>query len=164
MKYVMGTGCRSLVTETAETRMAVCNEVTAYILSMAASEPITLISGMAEGWDELIALIGYRHEIPYIAVIPNTGYGRYYWQNNSITGRNRIQHFNRLLGRAQSVEYVCGSRIRVDGVHANFHRNQRMVQMADFALVYKSWSPGTRHAVGLLQKSGTPFYEFSGIY
>lgn len=119
-----------------------------------------LISGMAEGWDEAIAKAAFRNNIPYTCYIPNLGYGKYYWQQNSLLKRDRMDTFTELIANATDVVYVCKYIYEnVDGVrtHANFIRNQAMVDACDGALVYDATSSGTRDAVTRLVKAGKPF-------
>lgn len=119
-----------------------------------------LISGMAEGWDEAIAKVAMRNSIPYTVMIPNLGYGKYYWQQNSLLKRDRMSTFIELINNAADVVYVCKYIYEnVDGVrtHANFIRNQAMVDACDGALVYDATSSGTRDAVTRLVKAGKPY-------
>lgn len=111
---------------------------------------------MAEGWDEAIAKVGMREGIPYLAYVPNPGYGNYYWGQHSLTGRNRMATFNELLAAARQVIYVAQT-IYVGNVHANFVRNQAMVDTCDMALVYNPQSSGTKDAVLRLQAAGKPW-------
>jgi hypothetical protein len=40
---------------------------------------LVLICGMAEGFEELLAGRALAHSIPFVAAVPNRGYGPYYW-------------------------------------------------------------------------------------
>jgi len=151
----MGTGSRSMVV--AANRHQIYDDLRNFVLKLrTADSDLVLISGMAEGWDEAIAKVGMREGIPYLAYVPNPGYGNYYWGQHSLTGRDRMATFNELLAAARQVIYVAQT-IYVGNVHANFLRNQAMVDACDMALVYNPTSSGTRHAVGLLQAAGKPF-------
>jgi uncharacterized phage-like protein YoqJ len=153
---VMGTGSRSMVT--APDRIAVYQNLDSKILQLQDEDPhLVLISGMAEGWDEAIAKIGMRREIPYIVCLPNDGYGRYYWAQHSLLGVNRIDMFNELILHATEVIIVCNS-LYEDGIHSNFVRNQFMVDLCDAALVYNPSSSGTRDAVGRLRAAHKPYF------
>ena len=155
MFHVMGTGSRSMVV--AADRHQIYDDLRNHVLSLRVQHPdLILISGMAEGWDEAIAKVGMREGIPYLAYVPNPGYGRYYWQEHTLTGRNRMSTFNELLVAAQKVIYVAQT-VYVGNVHANFVRNQVMVDACDMALVYNPQSSGTRHAVSLLHAAGKPY-------
>lgn len=156
---IMGTGSRSLVTH--KDRVEIYRNLEAEVLRLAAKySDLTLISGMAEGWDEAIAKVAMRNDIPYIVMIPNLGYGKYYWQQNSLLKRDRMATFNELITNATDIVYVCKYIYEnVDGVrtHANFIRNQAMVSACDGALVYDAASSGTRDAVTRLKKAGKPY-------
>lgn len=158
---IMGTGSRSMLTHAGV--KSIYLNLEAEVLRLAAEySDLTLISGMAEGWDEAIAKVAMRNNIPYIVMIPNRGYGDYYWGRNSLLQINRMKTFDQLCDQASEVIYVCKS-LYVDGVHANFIRNQAMVDACDSALVYEPNSRGTRDAVTRLKAAGKPFkvYPFS---
>jgi hypothetical protein len=166
--YVMGTGSRSLVLEPKEVREQVKAKLIEEIEKLKAKHPnLVLISGMAEGWDELIARVAVELGLPFIAMVPNKGYGAYYWGKNSLMKKDRMASFDDLLAKAQRVIYTCDSIYvyDVDGkkTHSNFVRNQAMVNMCHGALVYKSESPGTRDAVKRLQAAKKPYkiYPFT---
>ncbi len=136
---------------------AIYANLEAEVLRLAAKYPnLHLISGMAEGWDEAIAKAAMRNNIPFTAMIPNKGYGNYYWGRNSLLKIDRMNTFNQLVNAASNVIYVCSS-LYVDGVHSNFVRNQAMVDACDGALVYEATSSGTRDAVNRLTKAGKPY-------
>lgn len=152
---IMGTGSRSMVK--APDAKAVYDNLEAKVLLLAAKYPdLQLISGMAEGWDEAIAKVAQRNGIPYIVMIPNQGYGDYYWRRNSVLGYDRSDTFKLLVKHASQVVYVCKT-LYVDGVHANFVRNQAMVDACHGALVYKPESAGTRDAIARLKAAGKPY-------
>lgn len=152
---IMGTGSRSMVTH--KDRVEIYHNLEAEVLRLAAKYPnLHLISGMAEGWDEAIAKAAFRNNIPYSVYLPNSGYGKYYWGDHSFLGVNRIDTFNELVLGAQERIVVCKS-IYENGVHANFIRNQAMVDACDGALVYEGTSSGTRDAVNRLTKAGKPY-------
>jgi len=155
---IMGTGSRSMLTE--PNVKEIYSNLEAEVLRLADKYDLHLISGMAEGWDEAIAKAAFRNGIPYTVMIPNSGYGNYYWGKNSLLNKNRINVFNELVEGANNVIYVCSSLYqKIDGkrVHANFVRNQAMVDACDGALVYKQESRGTRDAVERLRKANKPF-------
>lgn len=156
---IMGTGSRSMVK--APDAKAVYDNLEAKVLMLSAKYPdLQLISGMAEGWDEAIAKVAMRNSIPYTVMIPNLGYGSYYWGKNSLLGVDRMATFNELITHATDIVYVCKYIYEnVDGVrtHANFIRNQAMVDACDGALVYKPESAGTRDAIARLKAAGKPY-------
>lgn len=156
---IMGTGSRSMVTH--KDRVAIYNNLEAEVLKLQQKYPnLQLISGMAEGWDEAVAKVALRNSIPYTVMIPNLGYGSYYWGKNSLLKRDRMGTFNELITNATDIVYVCKYIYEnVDGVrtHANFIRNQAMVDACDGALVYDATSSGTKDAVTRLIKAGKPY-------
>lgn len=156
---IMGTGSRSMVK--APDAKTVYDNLEAKVLLLAAKYPdLTLISGMAEGWDEAIAKVAQRNGIPYIVMIPNLGYASYYWGKNSLLKVDRMKTFNALITNATDVVYVCKYIYEdVNGIrtHSNFIRNQAMVDACDGALVYKPESAGTRDAVARLKAAGKPY-------
>lgn len=118
----------------------------------------TLMSGMAEGFDEIIAKVAMDTGCPLICAIPNDGYLRYYWEQNSVTGKDRYDEACEICEYAFStydrggyIEYVCDS-VYVNGVHANFIRNEWMVNKADLMLVYNPTSRGTKHCFEYINK------------
>jgi len=115
--------------------------------TMVAHPDLELMSGYAEGWDEFIAREAIASGLPLHAAIPNRGYGRYYWGQHSLTGRDRLAEFNELLSHAKTVVYVCGNDVYRGGVHANFVRNQYLVDHANEFVVFGSTSRGTADCV-----------------
>lgn len=155
MIYVMGTGSRSMLTH--PDRREIYSVLEYKILLMAEQDEVTLITGMAEGWDEAIAKVGLRNNIPYLCYVPTYSYGEYYWGKKSLLGHNRLNIFQDLLKGAQDVHFVCGNNLYVNGEHANFVRNRAMVGVADQALVYNPSSPGTAHCVRMLKANKVPY-------
>lgn len=152
---IMGTGSRSMVTH--KDRVAIYNNLEAEVLKLQQKHPnLQLISGMAEGWDEAVAKVALRNNIPYSVYLPNNGYGKYYWGEHSFLGVDRMHTFNELVLGATERIVVCKS-LYVDGVHANFVRNQAMVDACDGALVFDALSSGTKDAVTRLIKAGKPY-------
>lgn len=161
MIYVMGTGSRSMVLEDSAKEIYLILEKRILELLEEHGE-ITLITGMAEGWDEAIAKVGLRNSIPYFAYVPHPTYGDYYWGRKSLTGKNRMATFNKLLNGATDVTIVAQD-LYVSGQHVNFVRNQWMVNACDLALVYNPQSKGTRDAVARLRQANKPYeiYPFA---
>ncbi len=170
MRIIMGTGSRSMVTD--PNAKAIYKILEDYVLGIAERHGgVLLISGMAEGWDEAIAKVGMRNNIPYHVYIPTQNYGEYYWRDHSVTSTNRIEMFNQLVDGAQRVTFLeevygpytmtnQGPKYLVDSdgetniwLHANFARNAVMVQNSEIALVYNPQSPGTRDAVARLRRA-----------
>lgn len=152
MTVYSGTGSRSLRVASDEHRLAVREFL---ITDLSARDDIEyVISGMAEGFDELLARVAIDLGIPVLPAIPNPGYADYYWGKHSLLQYDRRGEFNWYLHHAgMDPVYVCES-IYVNGVHANFIRNTWMVQRADFFYVYDPHSAGTKHCFAELQEAG----------
>lgn len=155
---VAGTGSRSF--NDAE----IVDKLNGYIVTLKEAHPdLVLMSGMAEGWDEQIAISAQALEIPYVATVPNEGYGDYYWRRNSRSGKDRYSEFTDYLSKAQCVGYVCDG-IYEKGVHSNFVRNTRMVELGDGFLIYDPRSRGTADCFGKIRKAQKPFRIFGPYY
>lgn len=158
--YLMGTGSRTMVNH--PNALDIYNGLKSFVLDMRERHSnLVLISGMAEGWDEAIAKIGWRENIPYVVAIPHPTYGEYYWRDHSQTKRNRFAMYQTLLASAQEVIIVSHT-LYVDGVHANFIRNTWMVEHCNEAAVWMPHSSGTRDAVAKLNARKIPMTNFDG--
>jgi hypothetical protein len=156
MKIIAGTGSRSFVLEPSYPY-----EFYKWLHERlhTRDESLMLMSGMAEGWDEFVARAAIACGFPWIAAVPNRGYGEYYWGRHSRSGENRYEEFKDLLCHANEVVYVCNS-IKVNGVHSNFLRNQWMVDNADEFVVYCPTSRGTADCMRRIKLAGLPYTEF----
>lgn len=152
MYIIAGTGSRSYAGQLDKK----LDQYIRFQLGVHGSE-LRLMSGMAEGWDEAIARIAIANNIAFITVIPNKGYGQYYWGSHSTTGRNRMAEFNDYLAKAAEVVYVSTT-LYVNGQHSNFVRNQYMVDHADEFVVFNPTSPGTRDCVARIQAVQKPYH------
>ncbi len=128
------------------------------------NKPLAIMSGFAEGWDEIIAKVAIDLNYPLIAIVPNKSYGSYYWGKNSISGTNRIDEFHSLLAKAIYVEYVCNGiygTINEKRLHANFVRNQRIVDIGNYFIAYdlkqNEKSNGTRDCTRRILASKKPY-------
>jgi len=148
---IAGTGSRNLVLDEDK-----YNEVMIMIrglLKVAKTvygDNLLVISGMAEGFDEVLAGAAMIEKIKLLAAVPNVGYANYYWKDNSLLKLNRILPFNLLLEYAKStggVHYVC-SGIYEGGRHSNFIRNEWMADQADLVWVYNPTTKGTAQCYG----------------
>lgn len=119
---------------------------------------------MAEGFDECVAHAAIELGLPLHAVIPNQGYGGYYWGRNSMLKTDRMAVFEGLLayaGENGSIEYVIEdvyntSGVVANGKHSNFLRNQRLVERAD-RFVALNWNTrGTNHCLAMVKGAGLP--------
>ena len=179
MRIIMGTGSRSMLTH--PQAKEIYSDLEDYLLWYHEKEVggIHLISGMAEGWDEAIAKVGMRNNIPYDVYIPTRNYGQYYWGDHSQQNVNRMAMFNTLVESARKAHYLediygeprfmrkgevdkytmAGPNYFMNGIwlHANMARNEEMVKISDLAVVYDAQSSGTRDAVTRLRQTRTAF-------
>ena len=119
-------------------------------------ENLLVISGMAEGFDEALAKAAMKVGVNLLAAIPNKGYSRYYWENNSILGINRMQEFQEMAKYAAGtggVHYVC-QKIYVEGKHSNFVRNEWMADKANIVWVYNPSTRGTAQCYKYCKDNG----------
>jgi hypothetical protein len=191
LSIVGGTGSRELQLADGTVKKAVYDWLVKQ-LTMSADkhgDKLRVMSGMAEGFDALLAYTAMQLDIPFIAAVPNEGYGRYYWgpKNNagnggSITGTDRLDVFESYLKAAELVVYVkeevhgitdsgvfldvknkTASWDRGKGlVNANFVRNDFMARYPGVKgfFVYDENSSGTSHCVGLLKQFGVLYKVF----
>lgn len=136
----MGTGSRRLIVLPEDERLEICNRTQEKILEYYEQYPdLVIISGMAEGWDELLAIIAINNGIPFDAYVPNETYGKYYWEKHSLTGKNRYKQFEKILSKARNINYSSKnlySKLNNKSIHSNILRNQHMVDVCDEALVF----------------------------
>lgn len=146
MPYIAGTGTRKIQRLDAEQKTNVLSTI---ITKLREFPNYTVISGMAEGFDAALATAALICGNPLHCYVPNRGYGQYYWGNNSLTERNRIDEFNHILSQAQEVLYTNEemgvNSLYHQGIHMNFWRNQQMVDKAD---VLFAWASGPDEADG----------------
>ena len=162
-KFVLaGTGSRSFAQLPLDDQSRLIGQLKEYFFIGLEKYPnLVIMSGGAIGWDAAVARAAHDTKIPYVMCIPNKGYGDYYW------GRaGKIDNFYRMLSYASFTEYTMEevhnhNGLYLDGVHSNFHRNTRMVELANGFVVYKPTSSGTRHCVNQIRKKGLPWKEFS---
>jgi hypothetical protein len=162
---VAGTGSKSLKTATQEVKdQAIARTTTALeALKAQHGDRLVVMSGMAEGFDELLANLAIKLEIPLIAAVPNKGYGAYYWGRNSLTGTDRIANFSWMLSKAKKVVYVMedvhgiARGLYLNGRHSNFLRNDWMVAQANHFLVWDPSSRGTADCFGSIRKASKSF-------
>ena len=126
---------------------------------------LVVMSGLAEGWDELMARVAIRLGVRLWCAVPNRGYGAYYWGRESLTGVDRSADFESIRAAAERVTHVMedihGTReLKWRGKHANFWRNDFMVTGGgDFAGAddFAVWNPtsrGTAHCVDAIRRAG----------
>jgi len=121
---------------------------------------LVLMSGGAQGWDTEIANVAWLLNVPFVMCIPNKGYGPYYWKNN-------LDGWYFMLACAAAIEYTMedvyqSNSLYLNGVHSNYVRNSRMVELADAFFVYDAGSSGTRDAVKKIEQAGKPYKRMEG--
>lgn len=161
MFYIAGTGTRKLVLMPDVMAVVVSQISDILLAAKAARGEITVISGMAEGFDEAMALGAIRAQVPFLAYIPHPTYGDYYWGSHTQSGRDRTEEFNNLLKQAAGI-HISAITLYVDGVHVNFLRNKHMVDKCDILWAYSpDWykgSKGTAHAITYATSVGRRIY------
>ena len=177
-KFVIaGTGSLQLINESAE----YIDKIKSYLIallgeakSMHGANKVAVISGMAEGFDEFIALAAVEADVPFIAAVPNKGYVQHYWsapkqgkpRSGSRTGMNRMPQVTSLLNKAVEVVYVCASLVsnmpKYGGRFgsANLERNEWMVDRASLVWAYNpNKDIGTQHCVGYCKQARIPVFD-----
>jgi len=157
--YIAGTGSRELILDVDKRR-----EVRDYLADLLTKakekhgDKLIVISGMAEGFDEALARAAIMANVPFIAAIPNNGYIEYYWGKKSMLGRNRMAESQEILSKASDIVYVCDGIYGPDGRHANFHRNEWMVDHANIVWAYNPTTRGTAQCYAYCKKVGKPVF------
>ena len=114
---------------------------------------LSVIVGMAEGWDEEVAKAAIALNIPFHAYVPNSTYPIYYWRLHSEYHKDRLSQYNEIISKAESVLYVCGEQVYQNGIHSNLVRNNKMVDDCNIAFVYyDNKSVGTKYTLRALDK------------
>ena len=105
-KVYAGSGSRSLK----EDPMMFDKVVIRLIEIIEMSKPAMLITGMAEGFDEALAIAAMATNTPLKAMVPFKGYCNHYWGVKSVTGRNRLAECKEILAtRRKCALYVWAS-------------------------------------------------------
>lgn len=156
-KFILLTGDRYLIRDSPEKRAIIFNSLKSWIQQQYADDPDSIfISLLAEGFDEAVAKACLDSSIPYVVMLPNTGYGTHYWRNNSLLGRDRYDRFTELLMGCRTASYSCGRSVFVNNEHSNYIRNREAVAMAEFALLFRPETSGTKDVVRKLNSAGKP--------
>jgi len=157
--HIAGTGSRELVLD--KNKYVIVLDHLTGLLSKAKDEyghRLIVISGMAEGFDEALAVAAITVDVPFVAAIPNKTYIEYYWGKTSMLKRNRTNEAQDIVSKALEVVYVCSGIYGPDGRHSNFHRNEWMVDHADAVWVYNPTTKGTKQCYGYATKLNKPTY------
>jgi hypothetical protein len=153
---VMVTGARELVNASKEIREAAHIGLAAEFTTLKEKYNLTVVTGLAEGFDELAAVLALELGVPYVVVMPNRSYGLYYWGQHSLLNRNRLPRYNELKDSASEYITVANTlyvrkptdlnvpvAFRV-GEHANMVRNTYMLDISDGVIVWDPTTSGTR--------------------
>lgn len=161
---VAGTGSRSLRVADRAVQVDAYNRCRAAVAALRAEhgDRLVIMSGMAEGWDELLARVALAERVRLWAAVPNRGYGTHYWGRNSLTGRDRSGEFGAILAAAWKATHVMeeihhAKGLYLNGVHSNMVRNDWMVSVAHRFLVWEPTSRGTDHCFKALRRAGLPY-------
>lgn len=160
MDYVVaGTGSRELQKSTTDEKFNVLLSLRERLFSLVETHGSNLVvmSGMAEGFDKALAVSALSNNIRLWCAIPHPGYGRFYWGENSLTGRDAYSEFEAILANAWKVSYISSDIYSEDGVHSNFTRNAFMVDQGNEFFVWNPRSRGTRHCFSLIKQSKKPY-------
>ena len=162
-KVYAGSGSRSLKLDP-----EMFNKVFTRLVEMIRqSKPSMLITGMAEGFDEALALAAMATQTPLKAMIPFKGFGNHYWGKESLTKQSRLAEYKQILAYAQKtggVEYICSDWRGADGRWSMTHRNEAMANSCDKAWVYNPVTPGTKQFHDYCENKRIPMYiiKFNG--
>lgn len=165
---VAGTGSRHLQSAATSVKADATRRTRAEVRELHAryGDDLVIMSGMAEGFDKLIALTALREGIPLWCAVPSRGYGAYYWGRASLTGTDRLGEFRAILAAASWTTYVMEDvhhtgALYLHGVHANNLRNLWMVEQAGAFVVWNPTTTGTRHCVEAIERAGKPYRVIS---
>lgn len=161
--FVAGTGPRNLQLLPQDQKTELLFKIGRHLTDLLDShDNLVVISGMAEGFDAALATSAVNLGVPWVAAIPTPSYGSYYWGQHSQTGTNRLEDFLNLLMKATET-VICSQNLYVDGLHANFYRNQWMVDHADHLLAYDLNRGGTQDCIRRAEAKGIPISRVSQV-
>lgn len=110
-------------------------------------KPDLVLSGMALGWDQALAIAAHQLKIPFVAVVPFAGQESQWPQGSQ-------ELYQNLLQLAEQTVVVC------DGHYAAWKmmkRNEWLVDNCDVVLALWDGSPGgTSHTVSYAQIQNRP--------
>jgi hypothetical protein len=127
---------------------------------------LIVMSGAAEGFDLCLARAALHLGMRLWLALPNRGYLAHYYGRASLTGRDRSAEAQALLGSADRITNVMEqvhhtTELKLGGKHANFWRNDFMVQAADAFLVWDPTSKGTAHCLAEIKEAALPYEVLS---
>jgi len=189
LQMVAGTGPRSLVLEDRYTRWAASEAVRLEVrrLKMRYADRLVVVSGGAEGFDELWFKVAADEGVKTVLCLPSQSASFYAWgRKGSLLGRDRTPQLQAMLERASFLPIWVDQIIKVqreDGVyalggdgpfvdwergtsfwkrekgteHINMIRNRFMIQIADGFEVFASDTPGTQHCLRAIKQAKVPY-------
>jgi hypothetical protein len=157
MFTIAGTGSRSLALDPVASDRVLSYLVTLLTGARKKHPELRVLSGMSEGFDELLAGASVATGVPFVAVLPNPSYLTYAWRDHSYLQRDRLKEAELLLAQASEVVTVSTT-LYVGGRHSNLARNEWMADRCDVMWVYNPVTPGTRHCYGYCRRKGVRTY------
>jgi len=107
--------------------------------------PDKVISGMALGFDQALALAAIKLHIPFIAAVPHDG-------QESIWPESAQRKYKFILDRAETVAVICPGEYAREKMQK---RNEWMVDNADLVLALWNGQPGgTANCINYARKTG----------
>lgn len=114
-------------------------------------QPTKVISGMALGWDQALALAALNNEVPYIAAVPFMG-------QESVWPAQSQEQFRHLIKHAEELVVVC------TGAYAGWKmqkRNQWMVDHCDKVIaLWDGTAGGTANCVRYANTKGKEIINY----
>lgn len=141
---------------------------------------VTVICGMAEGFDKLMLIAAFQVKLNVHLAIPTKSYGSYYWGKNSLTGQDQSHQFQVYVDMANA-QTICKKNVTyvmedvhhitkglyIGKRHANFLRNDWMIEKGDFFFIYEpdtnahgAYTSGTADALRSVKKANKPYMLF----
>lgn len=118
-------------------------------------KPEKILSGMAIGWDQALAIAAVKQEIPFIAVVPFKGQERM-WSKDS------IMVYNALLLLAKDIVVVSQGDYSYEKMQL---RNQYLVDNSDKILaMYDGSEGGTRNCIAYARRKLKPVINLFDKY
>ena len=159
-RVIAATGSRS-----SRVTSSLVAKLDAFLKERSAKHDLKVLSGMAEGWDELVARRCTALGVAFVAALPNPGYGAYYWSaEHSRSGSDRLAELDEILSAAVEVRHVCQGVYGLLGgrrAHSNLVRNQWLVDAADELVAHREpgLSRGTDDCLRRALEAGKPWVE-----
>ncbi len=159
-RVIAATGSRS-----SRVTSSLVAKLDAFLKERSAKHDLKVLSGMAEGWDELVARRCIALGVAFVAALPNPGYGAYYWSaEHSRSGSDRLAELDEILSAAVEVRHVCQGVYGLLGgrrAHSNLVRNQWLVDAADELVAHREpgLSRGTDDCLRRALEAGKPWVE-----